>query len=211
VDAEGRCRIPEMEAAVGGQMMIVGRPKIAIRGACCEHEFTLPDGVDAKPSVGDGAFAVFSKDLAYRYLLGWEFPLDLFTVGGLIVWVMLNPSVATQEKLDATLIRCASFSQSWGHSSMLIANLFAEVETESAMLGKRKPPVGPHNDYFLAQLPPEVPIVCGWGSHPLAEERAHDVTTVLRSRNLFCLGKIASGQPAHPLYIERGRTLQPWP
>jgi hypothetical protein len=172
--------------------------------------FDLPPGVIRQPAIDGGAFAVFSADRAYRYVLGWEFPPDLFTAGGLIVWVMLNPSKATQEKLDPTLERCASFSQSWGHSGMVIANLFAEVETESALLGKRKDPVGAHNDHFLAQLPPDAPFVCGWGSHPLAAERASRIYHVLVGRHLSCLGVNADGSPRHPLYVDGRTKLEPW-
>lgn len=67
----------------------------------------------------------FSDDRAYRYELSrrWDSrPVVLF--------VMLNPSVADDEVDDATQLRCRRFAQNWGLGGYYAANLFAYVSTD---------------------------------------------------------------------------------
>lgn len=71
---------------------------------------------------------VFSKDRKYRYSL----VRDLGTGEGACLWVLANPSIADEFRLDNTLTRCADYTQRWGYREMRVANVRAWVETDSS-------------------------------------------------------------------------------
>jgi len=122
---------------------------------------------------------------------------------------MLNPSTADAFANDPTVRRCIGFAQAWGHTDLIVVNLFAVRETDSRLLRSFVDPVGPHNDAALADLPACTPIVCAWGAHPLARERALDAVKLLGPW-LFCLKQTQAGHPGHPLYLPKTATPIVW-
>jgi hypothetical protein len=75
---------------------------------------------------------IFSVDRRYRFVLKhtWEplFPPKLCT------WIGLNPSIADETQLDATLRRIRAFSAAWGYNGFIKTNLFGLVSTDPDQL-----------------------------------------------------------------------------
>ena len=140
-----------------------------------------------------------SADL-YRYVLQRSFPGP----GGTVMWVMLNPSTATNTMDDPTIRRCMSFSRSWGYSEMSVGNLFARRATSPKDLKKALDPVGnPQNDDMLLRMAAEADlIVAAWGNHGFYRGRDLQVRQLLRDFDIYELGEATRlGQPRHPLYV----------
>lgn len=155
--------------------------------------------------------AEFSECETYRYRLRYVIgDGDVFAHPVRpLVFVMLNPSTATELKPDPTITRCLGFARAWGFSDLLVANLFALRATDPAALAKHPDPVGPENDAVLADLPREAMIVAAWGAHPMAHDRSRVVHEAIQ-RPMLCLGMTAKGAPRHPLYVPAKTCPQPW-
>ncbi len=156
------------------------------------------------------SLAEFSDDYRYRYLLRRCFAgsVDAPPVSP-VVFCMLNPSTADAFENDPTVRRCIGFAQSWGFTDLIVVNLFAIRETDSKKLSRFADPVGPDNNETLTDLP-RCPIICAWGAHPLAADRARFVLTVFEGDRLFCLKRTAEGHPGHPLYLSKASERTRW-
>lgn len=156
--------------------------------------------------------ADFSDDRRYRYKLRRCFSgsIDERAVNP-IVFCMLNPSAADAFVNDPTIRRCIGFAQAWGHTDLIVVNLFAIRQTDSSQLRGYIDPVGPDNNEVFADLP-RCPIVCAWGSHPMVRERGRFVHRMLGESGdrLFCLKQTQAGHPGHPLYLPKTATLKAW-
>lgn len=167
----------------------------------------LPAGLDVRIDGGNGA--VFGRELAdgqptHRYLLWWDI-LGAKSADEVVVWVMLNPSTATETRLDPTLRRCADFTKAWGGRAMIIANRFAFRSPYPADLKRTRDPIGPHNQAVLDALADgPYRIVVGWGAHGGA------VNPFTARREVWCLGYNDDGSPVHPLYVPGSRELERW-
>ena len=155
--------------------------------------------------------AEFSDDMRYRYTLRRCFAgsVDSPPVRP-IVFCMLNPSTASAFVNDPTIRRCIGFAQDWGYTDLIVVNLFAIRETNSKILHTFVDPVGPQNNEALANLP-RSPVVCAWGSHPMARERAYSAVYHFGSARRLCLKQTQDGSPSHPLYLPKVSTLKSWP
>jgi hypothetical protein len=139
----------------------------------------------------------------YRYTLR----RSLSGKGGIINFIMLNPSTADEIDDDATIRRCKGFAERWGFSGLVVTNLFAYRATQpkdlKALLkqkGGHKVVIGKDN---VANLEREAnsasAIVCAWGNHCDVLPQHHvDVIGMLRKYDIFCIRKTAKGNPAHP-------------
>lgn len=178
----------------------------------------------------------------YRYELSRSFELPIFRVGhglptkriaapsrfGPCLFVMLNPSTATELVGDPTIRRCMRFAKFWGHSGILVGNLFALRATDPSVLWSygdgplgSEDPVGPENDRRLRAMARKAArVVVAWGGnraatrHPSSPDRAEAVLDLLRysirsgqaarrkdPQALWCLGTTKDGAPRHPLYV----------
>ncbi|PYF11702.1 hypothetical protein C8J30_10212 [Rhodobacter viridis] len=157
--------------------------------------------------------AVYSDCEAYRYLLTrvWDdsLPRALF--------VMLNPSTATEVQNDPTVERCERRARALGFGAFRVTNIFAYRATDPRAMRAVADPVGPENDAAIrASLDwaggPADRIVCAWGTHGAHLDRGAAVARLLRDsgRDLHHLGLTAAGAPKHPLYIGYAQPLQLW-
>jgi len=146
----------------------------------------------------------------YRYLLRrWWGPRSEH-----LLWIMLNPSTADGQSVDATLLRCLAFSRREGYDRLVLANLFAYRSTRSEALRMATDPVGPDNDSHIKQaIAGASQVVLGWGALGGLLGRDRAVLTLLRQANqpAFCLGYTAHGAPRHPLYTRKDMPLLPYP
>jgi hypothetical protein len=154
---------------------------------------------------------VFSADRRHRYTLihRWD---DLLTPAGAgIAWICLNPSTADENQLDPTLRRIRGFSAAWGYTHFIMLNAFAFRATDPADMKAAADPVGPDNDHWIAHWAGRVDrVMLGWGEHGAHLGRHEQVLALLDPGKTCCLGRNASGQPKHPLYVAQRTQPQPY-
>lgn len=154
--------------------------------------------------------AVYSPCETYRYLLTrvWDrsAPKALF--------VMLNPSTATEFQNDPTVERCERRARALGFGAFRVTNIFAFRATDPRVMRGQADPVGPENDAAIhdSALHWADQIICAWGTHGAHLGRGPQVEALLRAtdRPLFSLGLTQGGYPKHPLYIGYDRQPEPW-
>ena len=156
---------------------------------------------------GDAAsVAVYSDCEMYRYSL-----TRVWDVGGArALFIMLNPSTATEVQNDPTVERCERRSRALGYGAFRVLNIFAYRATDPRDMRRAEDPVGPGNDAaMLDGLAWGSSVICAWGTHGAHLGRGPSVEALLRStgRELLHLGLSKAGHPKHPLYI--GYAVQP--
>jgi hypothetical protein len=165
-----------------------------------------PLGQELVTRVGANGDAVFSSCERYRYNLTRKWVHQSKTSRRFILWVLLNPSTADENKLDPTLTRCAEFSRSWGYDGMIVRNVFAyRTPSPKVMLQARNSGIdiiGPANDLWLNDHAGVALTIVGWGALPLARDRAEQVVKLL-GPGLLCMGLNNGGSPKHPLYLSK--------
>lgn len=144
--------------------------------------------------------AVFSGCRRYRYALERA---DWLTGEGTVLFVMLNPSTATETANDPTVTRCIRYAQRWEFNRLLVANIFAFRSTDPKGLLSASDPIGPENNRWIAKLADRADkIICAWGAHATVRTRAPKVLEILRDHGEpYALQLTASGFPQHPLYV----------
>lgn len=156
---------------------------------------------------GDAAsVAVYSDCEAYRYSLTrvWD------ETGEKGLFIMLNPSTATEVQNDPTVERCERRSRALGYGAFRVLNIFAYRATDPRDMRRAEDPVGPENDAVLLQgLDWADRVICAWGTHGEHLGRGPEVAALLKGtgRELLHLGLSKAGHPKHPLYI--GYKVQP--
>lgn len=156
---------------------------------------------------GDAASrAVYSDCEQYRYSLTriWD------PAGERALFIMLNPSTATEVQNDPTVERCERRSRALGFGAFRVLNIFAYRATDPRDMKRADDPVGPDNDAALLDgLAWGDRVVCAWGTHGAHQGRGAAVEALLRrtGRELLHLGLSKAGHPKHPLYI--GYAVQP--
>ena len=164
---------------------------------------------------GDAASdAVYSSCQTYRYLLtrAWD------TQGPRALFVMLNPSTATEVQNDPTVERCERRARALGFGAFRVCNIFAFRATDPKVMRAVADPVGPENDAAIRDSATDWvrdeqdAVVCAWGSHGAHLGRGAQVTALLRltGRPLTHLGLTRDGHPRHPLYVSYAQRPVPW-
>lgn len=153
--------------------------------------------------------AVISDCGLYRYLLRriWDVSKPRALV------CMLNPSTADAYIDDATIRSLIRLFTALGYGGFEVVNLYGWRATDPRELAKAADPVGPRTDAILEAAIGRCDImVCAWGAHPMASERAQRVWEIAQSHRpaVFCFGTTKAGHPKHPLYIKTGTPLEVW-
>lgn len=158
---------------------------------------------------GDAAsIAVYSPCEAYRYAL-----TRVWAAGPRALFVMLNPSTATELRNDPTVERCERRARALGFGGFRVCNIFAYRATDPRRLLAVTDPVGAENDDAIAEGADWADaVICAWGSHGAHLGRGPEVERLLRARGrrLSHLGLTKAGHPRHPLYVGYATPLQDW-
>jgi len=157
---------------------------------------------------GQESRALYSDCGAYRYLLERR-----WAEGGVLLYILLNPSTATELRNDPTVERCERRARALGHGGFAVANLFAFRATRPADLMHAAEPVGAGNDAVLLDAARTAgQVLCGWGVHGAHLGRGAAVAAVLRGAGVpLChLGLTKAGHPRHPLYAPYAIRPMPW-
>src|SRR5581483_4090035 len=106
-----------------------------------------------------------------------------------VLWVMLNPSTADANEDDNTIGRCVSFSDSWGYSGILVANLYAYRATDPKTLKAAADPIGPENYRYIRALSERAAlVVVGWGGYRVHPNHINAALGALNGQPIYCLG-----------------------
>lgn len=144
--------------------------------------------------------ATYSDCERYRYALTrtWD------AGGKRVLFVMLNPSKATEVQNDPTVERCERRARALGFGAFQVTNIFAWRDTDPFQMRKAKDPIGPDNDAaILAGVAWADQVIAAWGTHGAHMNRGPQMTTLLQGtgKPLYTLGLSKHGHPKHPLYI----------
>ncbi|MFZ1469675.1 MAG: DUF1643 domain-containing protein [Paracoccaceae bacterium] len=159
---------------------------------------------------GDAAStAVYSDCQAFRYQLTriWN------PAGPKALFVMLNPSTATESQNDPTVERCERRARALGYGAFRVTNIFAFRATDPRVMRAASDPIGPDNDAAITDSASWADqIICAWGTHGAHLNRGPRIEALLRTTQqpLFHLGLTQAGHPTHPLYIAYDRQPQIW-
>lgn len=152
--------------------------------------------------------AVYSDCEHYRYSLTRQW----HAAGPKALFVMLNPSTATEIQNDPTVERCERRARALGFGAFAVTNIFAYRATDPVLMRAQPDPIGPQNDQAIAAGAAWADqIICAWGSHGAHMRRGAQVAGLLQAarKPLFHLGLTQGAQPRHPLYV--GYAVQPLP
>lgn len=173
-----------------------------------------------KPPSSQGHFVGMAKPLAlsedvvstalydgpkdcYRYCLKrvWDEKKPL------IMWLMMNPSVATEFGDDRTVAKCQRYTRAWGYGGMFIGNSFAYRCTDQKRLLEVADPVGPLNNHYLLEMGQQADFVIlayGTPQAKILQQRGTEVARLLAEANITLKAmrlSQKSRRPEHPLYL----------
>ncbi|SEP08088.1 hypothetical protein SAMN04490248_12338 [Salinihabitans flavidus] len=153
--------------------------------------------------------AVYSDCETYRYRLSrcWT------PKGARVLFIMLNPSKATEAQNDPTIERCERRARRLGFGAFDVVNLFALRETDPRRLRAHPAPVGPGNDaQVTAACRGADRVIAAWGVHGAHMGRGAEMRAILLAAGapLFHFGQTKEGHPRHPLYLPYTLAPEPW-
>lgn len=167
---------------------------------------TLPNGV-----LGTAEFSPCGR---YRHLLTRQWGPASEPIR--VVWIGMNPSTATADVDDPTMIRVRKFTERFGFSGYAMVNVMDYRATDQNVM--RLPAVSPASPDNLAAIKracvPAAVIVAAWGAiHKSLRRISAAVEIMLRDEGytLTCLGYTKDGSPRHPLYMRGDARLLPYP
>ena len=153
--------------------------------------------------------AVFSKCFKFRYSI-----TNKFNSGrGRLLFILLNPSTATEKVYDPTLLRCKKRAINSCVYQFRVCNLFAYRATKPKELQKVSDPIGPYNNEILKNsIKWSDKIICSWGRFGILKERNLEVIQLIKKYKTpsFHLGLTKNNQPKHLLYISYNKILTKW-
>ncbi len=149
---------------------------------------------------GTCSVANYSDCQAYRYDLTRVWDVS----GHKVLFLMLNPSTATEIQNDPTVERCERRARALGYGAFRVCNIFAFRATDPKVMRKADDPIGPHNDMIISQaIDWADDVVAAWGAHGEHQNRGAAMENLLKnqSKSPKHLGLTKAGHPKHPLYI----------
>ncbi len=153
--------------------------------------------------------AVYSACYRYRYSLTRIWDHD----DRRLLYIMLNPSTATEIANDPTIERCERRARLLGYGGFRACNLFALRETDPSRLKRAPMPEGPDNRVLILDAVDWADdVLCAWGIHGAHRGQGRSVLELLLAspRPLLALGVTRSGHPRHPLYVPYRSRPTPW-
>jgi hypothetical protein len=153
--------------------------------------------------------AVYSDCETYRYSLTRVWDAEAPRV----MFVMLNPSTATEVQNDPTIERCERRARALGYGGFRATNIFAIRATDPRDMKAAEDPAGPGNAQAVAEGAAWADqVICAWGAHGEHRDQGRQTEALLRRAGvpLLHLGLTKAGHPRHPLYISYQQQPQSW-
>ena len=145
---------------------------------------------------------VFSKDKKHRYYLERLFNNN--NKPKMLVFIMLNPSVADLEANDPTVERCQRRATFLNYDGFIVLNVFSYRSTCPKRLFSSPDHTREKNLSYIEKITKKHNnVICAWGNHASFKEGSLNVRNVLRKNNVkaMALDVNKSGEPKHPLYV----------
>lgn len=153
---------------------------------------------------------VTTKCQQYRLLLS-RFIDETSHKGGVVGWVLNNPSVADHETDDPTIRRLWTYTQAWGFESMAVVNTNPYRSTNPNHGHVPSEHVLQRNDHWLEQLMQfSRVVVCGWGDKANPDLAKRAALLLHKLGPLHALRVTKAGNPQHPLYLHSSFKPNPW-
>ncbi|MFY0595386.1 MAG: DUF1643 domain-containing protein [Cognatishimia sp.] len=153
--------------------------------------------------------ALYSDCETYRYALTRVWDVE----SPRLLYIMLNPSKATEVQNDATIERCERRARALGFGGFRAVNIFALRETHPHKMRKHPAPEGPDNQRILqASCDWADTILAAWGVHGAHLEQGPNTHQVLATAGytLSHFGLTKEGHPRHPLYVPYAQQPELW-
>lgn len=130
------------------------------------------------------------------------------------VWVLANPSLASEDVTDPTWRKGVGFSKRLGYGGQIFVNVFDYIATDPADLKTAGYPRSPSNDAHVidAACRGDGSVICAWGAvlRGRPEPEAMAITLLNAGFRLKALGCTSLGEPRHPLMLAYGTPLLDW-
>lgn len=173
---------------------------------------TQPTPRALRMPIGTVSTAVYGgTDRRYRYLLtrSWGGVPETYPS---VVWILHNPSTATEHADDPTIHRCRKYTERFGFMRMLVVNVLAYRATDKSDLHRTPDPLGPDNLRWIERVLvfESGIVIAGWGQlHSGFARSFAKVASILQAsgRRINALRITKHGEPAHPLYLPRHAPL----
>lgn len=152
---------------------------------------------------------VLSECEKYRYVL-WRIWDDTKPKW---MFVLLNPSKATEAVDDPTVTRQIERAKRGGAGGIIIVNTAAIRETDSDIATRDPEPIGPHNHFWIKNMLPQCDtVIAGWGPKAARFAGGDKVMRLFEEEGVtvYALKVNKDGSPAHPLYIAYDAELIPY-
>ncbi len=161
------------------------------------------------------SFCLFSECRSYRWILKRE----LLRGTKSIVFIGLNPSIASVSNNDRTLTRIINFCSRWDYKNIYVINLFGLISKSPLYLQKSNDPIGENNDLITLKSlefwrkDSNCDLWLGWGDKGQLKGRDRKVLKLIKkfsnmklnennfSKSVLCLGLSKKGNPRHPLFM----------
>ena len=158
--------------------------------------------------------AIYSPCRQYRYILHRRWGLG--EPDRALMFLMLNPSTATEDVDDPTVRKCRNYANRWGYRHLIVGNIMAYRATDPGRLRAIDDPIGPDNHQYLREtiIAYQPLVICAWGCPPQQLVHVEHLTIdLLRELGVQpCVLRLnTAGSPGHPLYLAMDTTPQPWP
>ena len=132
----------------------------------------------------------------------------------MVMWLMMNPSVATELGDDRTVAKCQRYARAWGYGGIFVGNSFAYRCTDQKRLLEVDDPIGPDNDRHLLEMAKAADLVVLAYGAPQAKALRPRGTAVARMLahhgvKVTALRLSKTGRPEHTLYLPGVLTPQP--
>ena len=146
--------------------------------------------------------AIYSDCGRYRYFLSHTWDIE----APVLMFIMLNPSKATESKSDGTVTWCKRRTeQEEIYGGFCVLNIFAKLGTNPRVLRQPGDHIGPCNDEIIRRQVGAIRdidmIVCAWGNDGAISGRGNRVEDILRETTdspLYCLDTSDQHHPMHP-------------
>lgn len=156
--------------------------------------------------------AIYSSCWTYRYRLE-----RLLGDGPTAAFVMVNPSTATEDTDDQTILMVQNVCANFNIGRAIIGNMFAFRSKDISDLAKVNDPIGPDNDEHLLRIAAEADIIIvAWGAPSKLpfdlRHRWRQVADILETagKPLHCLKHLTGDHPRHPQILIYESPLPLW-
>jgi hypothetical protein len=159
--------------------------------------------------------AIFNENRTYRYRL-WRMNDQPKKV---LLYIMLNPSSADENRNDNTIKRLFNFTNDFGYDGFIVCNLCAIISTNSKKI-KNKIILSKLDMTIIKDTLDKIPIiekvVYAWGSNNKIDKKQiykiSSLTELLEQygHKPYCFSFNNDGSPKHPLMLPQNETLVPY-